>query len=88
MKTSTTTPQLDPISPALEASVIEVCAEELWDGVYCVLPPGHVGSHVSDASTGGCSLTWSGARSTPVDEHGDTARLDSFLRMMRAGTVR
>ncbi len=75
---------------SLDAHVIEVCAEELWDGVYCVLPPGHTGSHVSAASHGGCSFTWR-SPIAPVTEEVPSAggaSLDSFLRLMRAGTQR
>lgn len=73
----------EPISSVLEASVVEICAEELWDGVYCTLPPGHDGSHVSDASDGGCSLTWRAQPATRGEDVDGGARLDSFLRMMR-----
>lgn len=79
----------DLTAPSLDAHVIEVCAEELWDGVYCVLPPGHTGSHVSAASHGGCSFTWRSPTVTANEEPTTTgATLDSFLRLMRAGTQR
>jgi hypothetical protein len=75
----------------IEAHLVEVCAEELWEGVYCVLPPDHTGSHVSAASHGGCSFTWRSptvAATANQDAPATGATLDSFLRLMRAGTQR
>ncbi len=81
---------LEPISPALEAHLVEICAEELWDGVYCTKEPGHTGSHESSASDGGCSFTWSShahnGHSTATGN--DRKQLDSFLRLMRTGSLR
>ena len=79
---------LEPISPALEAHLVEVCADELWEGVYCTKAPGHDGSHESTPSPGGCAFTW---RSHGHETHDTTShgtRLDSFLRLMRTGSLR
>ncbi len=63
--------------------LIEICADELWGGVYCTLPPGHAGSHESAPShEGGCALTWraDGAATKPVRP--SAAHIDSFLLML------
>ncbi|MBA3457910.1 MAG: hypothetical protein H0T42_32810 [Deltaproteobacteria bacterium] len=63
--------------------LIEVCADELWGGVYCTLPPGHHGSHESAPShDGGCALTWR-ADATPVKPAApSTAHIDAFLKRL------
>lgn len=66
-----------------EQGLIEVCADELWGGVYCSLPPGHHGSHESAPShDGGCALTWR-ADATPAKPTApSTAHIESFLQML------
>ena len=65
-----------------EPALVEICADELWGGVYCTLPPGHHGSHESAPShDGGCALTWRAAmpaKPTPPS----AAHIDSFLQML------
>jgi hypothetical protein len=59
-----------PQSPARESVkreplVMARCTCELWEGVRCVLPAGHQGSHYRPASGEGCELRWrSSLRST------------------------
>lgn len=66
-----------------EQGLVEVCADELWGGVYCTLPPGHCGSHESAPShDGGCALTWR-ADATPAEPtRPSAAHIDSFLLML------
>lgn len=69
-----------------EALLEEICADELWGGVYCTLPPGHCGSHASAPShIGGCELTWS-AQVSAKPALPSPAHIDSFLRMVRSAT--
>jgi hypothetical protein len=72
-----------------EIGLVEICADELWGGVYCTLPPGHAGSHQSAPSTvSGCALTWRAATArTPESVSANAAQLESFLRMVRGATV-
>jgi hypothetical protein len=35
-----------------------MCSCQLWEGVRCVLPAGHAGSHFRPASDEGCELRW------------------------------
>lgn len=70
-----------------EALLEEICADELWGGVYCTLPPGHCGSHASTpAHDGGCELTWS-AKASAKAEQPSPAHIESFLRMVRSATA-
>ncbi|MDB4961232.1 MAG: hypothetical protein JWP01_1231 [Myxococcales bacterium] len=72
-----------------EVGLVEICADELWGGVYCTLPPGHAGSHESvPSSEGGCSLTWRAAVApTPAAVRASSEQLESFLRMVRGAPV-
>jgi len=70
-----------------ESLLEEICADELWGGVYCSLPPDHCGSHMSTPShDGGCELTWS-AKVTAKPVQPSPAHIESFLRMVRSATV-
>jgi hypothetical protein len=72
-----------------DVCLVEICANELWGGVYCTLPPGHAGSHESGPSSeGGCALTWRAAvEPTPAAVRPTGAQLESFLRMVRGAAV-
>jgi hypothetical protein len=41
-----------------EPLVMPRCSCQLWEGVRCVLPAGHAGSHFRPASDEGCELRW------------------------------
>jgi hypothetical protein len=71
-----------------EEVLVEVCADELWGGVYCTLPPGHAGSHESSPShDGGCALTWRAKVTQVTHELPSNVHLDSFLKMVRSATA-
>jgi hypothetical protein len=38
--------------------VMEMCLNELWEGVACVLPAGHKGPHHRPATDEGAALSW------------------------------
>lgn len=72
----------------VEEALVEVCADELWGGVYCTLPPGHAGSHESSPShAGGCALTWRADGSAQTPTVPSPAHIDSFLRMVRGASA-
>lgn len=79
---------MEPTMFTVEESLLEeICADELWGGVYCALPPDHAGSHASTPShVGGCELTWS-AKLAAKPAEPSTAHIESFLRMVRSATV-
>jgi len=66
-----------------EEVLTEICADELWGGVYCTLPPGHCGSHESAPSQdGGCALTWR-ADATPTKATTQSQpHIESFLKLL------
>ena len=67
----------------VEEALVEVCADELWGGVYCSLPPGHPGSHESSPShTGGCALTWRANVSAATTTVPSPAHIESFLQLL------
>lgn len=71
-----------------EDALVEICADELWDGVYCMLPPGHAGSHESaPSSAGGCALTWRADATPSKIELPAMPHIESFLRMVRSASV-
>jgi hypothetical protein len=50
--------------------VMEMCSNELWEGVACVLPAGHKGPHHRPATDEGAALSWrsSAASTAPAPE--------------------
>jgi hypothetical protein len=48
----------DPEPNKREPLVMARCSCELWEGVRCVLPGGHAGSHFRPATDHGCELRW------------------------------
>lgn len=71
-----------------EEGLVEICADELWGGVYCNLPPGHAGSHESAPShAGGCALTWRADPTPSKIELPEMPHIESFLRMVRSTSV-
>ena len=75
---------MEPLVITVEDALIEICADELWGGVYCTLPPGHAGSHQSAPShCGGCSLTWRADATPPSPTTPSPAHIDSFLQMLQ-----
>ena len=66
-----------------EEALVEICADELWTDVYCMLPPGHAGSHESAPShSGGCALTWRADPTPAAPTRPSAAHIDSFLQML------
>lgn len=53
-----------PVSPTHEPLFVEVCANELWEGVSCLLHAGHSGSHQRPAINGCAALTWRSSKPT------------------------
>ena len=79
---------MEPMMFTVEEALVEVCADELWGGVYCTLPPGHAGSHESAPShIGGCTLTWRAHGTAAPETVPSPAHIDSFLRMVRSATA-
>jgi len=78
--------RLEPMEPMMftvEEALVEVCADELWGGVYCSLPPGHAGSHESSPSRiGGCALTWRAQVTTATETAPSSEHLHSFLQLL------
>ena len=63
--------------------LVEICADELWGGVYCTLPPDHGGSHESAPShEGGCALTWRADATPAKPTRPSAAHIDSFLQLL------
>jgi hypothetical protein len=44
--------------------VMEMCSNELWEGVSCVLPAGHKGPHHRPAMDEGAALSWRSSSSS------------------------
>ena len=45
--------------------VIDKCTAELWEGLRCVLPAGHRGSHQRPATDTTCEITWRSPATPP-----------------------
>jgi hypothetical protein len=79
---------MEPMMLTNEEALIEICADELWGGVYCSLPPGHAGSHESSPSHGGgCALTWRADATPPPAPLPAMPHIESFLRMVRGASA-
>jgi len=75
--------RMEPMMFTVEEALVEVCADELWGGVYCTLPPGHAGSHESSPSqAGGCALTWRAHVSASTTTAPSPAHIESFLQLL------
>ena len=73
--------QSRPSSPSLRPD--PQCPSELWDGVRCLLPAGHPGSHERPASEGVCALRWRASAAVEPPPPATELRRLEFFQLLR-----